>query len=1321
MNFAVAGMRPSLSPEEYPLSHAQRRLWFLEQLHPGHPAYRMIMGVRFRGVLRIPELQAAINAVAARQASLRLRFHVRDGVPVQTVMDPQAVPLPVTDLQGCAAEVREAEMGRLARDEARLPMDLSCSPMFRARLVRFGGDDHVLLLYIHHIVFDAWSGRILLREIAAFYQRACEGGGDTDPGPLSPAYVDYAVSQQEELTSGRLDAARAYWIGHLGRDLPVFELLPDQARTAENFEEARQTLSVTGELRARLKTFAVRHETTVATVLLAAFQTLLLRSSESVTIVLGTFVSGRTRKELEPVIGLFVNELVTRLDVRDDDTFSSLLARTREAMRGALAHQELPLDDLVRSIRPSQQLGAAPLFQVAFNSKPHRDEALGFGEGLVGREFVLDAGGAPFDLTLEIERMGEAIECQFAYDRALFNSRRMKQMTAHFGILLEGILAAPECPVSALPLLSEGELAQFRIWNDTALPFRSEVCIQTLFEEQAARTPDAPAMVGEGCSLTYEALNRRANQLAHHLRSLGAGPEKIVGLFAERSPEAVIGLFAILKAGAAYVPLDPALPQERIALMIQDAGVAIVVAARLPDWDPGGVQFVRPNDEAFVGQSVKNPICNTTSGNLAYVIYTSGSTGRPKGVLIEHRSAINMWTGFEHAILVSAPRRPLRISLDASLSFDASVEQILSLLGGHTLFISPEEVRVDSDATVVYVRRNQLDVIDCVPTQMKLLLDSGLLDSAEWRPGIVLVGGETVDPPTWGKLAQAEGMATFNTYGPTECTVNATWCRITKNAGRPHIGRPLANLQAHVLDRHLQQVPEGVVGELYLGGAGVARGYLNRPELTAQRFIADPFAGQPGSRLYRTGDRVRWADGNLEFLGRADGQVKLRGLRIELGEIEVALAGHPGVREAAVVVREVADMSQLAGYVVARDPASPPDAAELCGLLKETLPAYMVPAAFVVLDALPRLPSGKMDRASLASMAIEIDPSSMDPAKAPRTATEKRLARIWEDLLGRSGIEPADDFFDVGGHSLLAVRMVAEIEKIFEVKIPLSVLVKSSTLEKLAGRIEAGQTHEPSLIVPFNEKGSQPPLFLVTPFHGDALMFRQLSVALGSDQPVYSLQPRPIVGTHCQESVEGVATEMIGMIETVQPQGPWRIGGYCIGGQIALEIGCQWQARGRELAFLGFLDSVRPDSNRGEVADGQAASDETPTPAPVEKPDWRRRRHNLSDKAMKLLMRATFKFCRQTGLRQPGYLGDEDFLERLMASRHRVKTFAGPVYLFRSEHMWPGVPEDLGWGDVIPGGIHYVPVPGDHVAILHRPYVLTLGKKITEVLAALPK
>ena len=1325
--------------EEYPLSHSQARLWFLEQLYPGMPAYRTITGIHFRGALRPQELQTALGKVVARHGCLRASFRSHDGVPVQVIHPPQSVPLPMQDLSGLPPSARETEVRRLAREDVRSPLDLEKDPMLRARLLRLDDDEHVLLLTIHHIVFDAWSRNVLERELAAFYREAC---GDTGPAaPLAALpleYVDYAVWQHTALHGERLEVDRAYWKGHLGQDPTPLELTPDHPRpSVPGFEGLRETLAIPSDLGGRLRDLAVREGATVAALLLAAFQALLHRYTESDSIVVGLLVAGRNHAGTEPLIGLFVNELALRVDVAPDQPFTALLAKTREAMHGALAHQDLPLDEQVRMARPARQIGQSPLFHVAFNYKPKRQTEADFGEGLSWAEVLLDSGVAPFDLTLDVERVGDTMTFHFDYSRDLFQPATVKRMAGHLRVLLEGLVAEPDQPVARLPMTAESERAHLRAWNDTALPFRDDACLQALFEEQVTRTPGAIAVVGDGTSLTYDELNRRANQLAHHLRSLGVGPEVIVGLVAERSPATLVGLLAILKAGGAYVPLGAALPRDRVALILEDAHVPLVLAARHPTWDLDfpGIESVRLDDPTraacVADESVENPVSGATPGSLAYVIYTSGSTGRPKGVLIEHRAAVNMYAGFEAAVLAHAPRRPLKVSFDASMSFDASVEQILNLLGGHTLFTVPDEVRLDARAMVAFVRRNSLDVIDWVPTQMKMLLEEGLLDPAHWRPGIVVVGGEAVEEDLWMTMSSA-GVETFNTYGPTECTVQATVCRITGRRDRPHIGGPMANLQTHVLDRHLQQVPVGVPGELYLGGEGVARGYLNRPELTSERFIPDPFGDRPDTRLYRTGDRVRWVDGNLEFLGRIDDQVKIRGMRIEPGEIEATLAQHPGVREAAVDARmEAGGGKFLAAYVAlksgAAEPSSTRQLSEIREFLRSRLPEHMVPAAFVAVDELPRNPSGKVNRRALP----DPDRSNLGGGhySPPSDDLESELVAIWQRLLKLDRVGIDDRFFDIGGHSLLTVQLAQTVESKLCRTCSLAMVFETGTIRTLAARLRsggavaegtAGGAVEGATVVALRATGTGRQFFCICGVHlyqhlADRLApeFRTYGIFLPYEQELFAAS-----GSGARSlSVEDMAAGYLKMVRQQQPRGPYLLAGISFGGILAYQMAQELLSAGEKVDVMVLLDTMLPGARRRNW--GRWAVEKLVRMGRGGASGLLRRAGDLLGWAPGERGEATASEANLVDAEARRLADIREAIYGEAMNRYRASPYPGTVLLARAEdksfYASDIADETYGWGSLV-ANLGTCDVPGDHIGILTEPHVSILAERLRRYL-----
>ncbi|NPC86635.1 amino acid adenylation domain-containing protein, partial [Pyxidicoccus fallax] len=813
-----------------------------------------------------------------------------------------------------------------------------------------------------------------------------------------------------------------------------------------------------------LQALCQREGVTSFMALLAGFQALLSRYSGQTDVVVGTDIAGRTHADTEGLIGFFVNQLVMRGDLSGDPTFRELLGRTRQVALGAYAHQDVPFEELVRVLNPERSLAHAPLFQVklALQNAPATELKL---PGLALRSVESDTGTAKFDLTLSIQETPEGLACLADYSTDLFDADTMARMLEHLQVLMEAAVSRPDTRLSSLPLLTEAERRQLLVeWNDTATDFPAEACIHHLFEQQVARTPDAPALGFEDAWLTYRELDARANQLAWHLRSLGVGPEVRVGLCAERSLELVVGLFAILKAGGAYVPLDPSYPRERLAWMLEDARPAVLVAqpsllARLPE--TLGARVVSLDDASLRALPTHAPAPLATPDSLAYVLFTSGSTGRPKGVQVPHRTVSNFFTGMDahlarppHAAWLAVTR----------LSFDISVLELLwTLARGFRVLLQADTLSPDWLPRAV--RQHAITHLQCTPSLARaLLLDSA---SAEALRSLqqLLVGGEAL-PLEVARQLRERVPSVLNMYGPTETTVWSSCFALPAQPSVVSLGRPIANTRLYVLDSHLRPLPVGVPGELFIGGAGVVRGYLGRPELTAERFIPDPFASTPGERLYRTGDQVRrLADGGLEYLGRLDFQVKVRGFRIELGEIEAALEQHPRVRQAVVVAREdVAGDKRLVAYVVPPSGAQAPDASALREALKQQLPEYMVPSAFVALEALPLTFNGKLDRKALPAPDGAL--SARVEYVAPRSETEQKLASLWSEVLRVERIGIHDNFFELGGHSLLATQVASRIRTSFGVEVPLPTLFEATTLEMLARAVETSIRSKRALALP---------------------------------------------------------------------------------------------------------------------------------------------------------------------------------------------------------------------------------------------------------------
>src|SRR5215213_7151460 len=1047
-------------------SFAQQRLWLLQQLEPEDTSYNIHRAIRVKGSLDAGALQKALGAIVARQEALRTTFAVVDGSPLQVISPALEVPLPVEDLSSLPGAEREEAVQQWVHEAAREPFDLERGPLFRAGLLRLGEEEHVLLVTMHHVVSDGWSLGVFWRELGALYEAFVRG----EPSPLEEPpvqYADYALWQRRWLTGEVLGEQLGYWKDQLA-DVGSLELPTDHPRPAVRAHlGARQELALPESLTRSLKELSRQEGTTLFMVLLGAFQVLLARYSGQEDIAVGSPIAGRNQAETEELIGFFVNTLVMRTDLSGDPSFREVLSRVREVALGAYDHQDLPFEKLVEELQPERDLSRVPLSQVFFALQNVPREDLKLPNLTLERQNV--AGGTvKFDLSLFLFEEDQGLKGRLVYNADLFDDPTIERMLGHLQTLLRGIVEDPDQHLSDLPLLSEAERHQLLFeWNDTRAEYPEDRCVHELFEERARRTPDAVALIFEERQLTYRELDRRANQLAHHLRALGVGPDVLVGICIERSLEMAVGLLGILKAGGSYVPLDPSYPASRLKFILRDTQAPVLLTQErlvegLPDKSRTKVVRLDADWPVIARKAEENLTSRATADNLAYVIYTSGSTGQPKGVMIEHRALSSYVAAAIAAYEITATDRVLQF---ASLSFDASVEEIFpSLTCGSTLVLRSDRMVDSMQRFVRECSERAISVLD-LPTafwhELVLAFESeGLTLPPSVR--LVIIGGEKVLSE---RVAQwhahtartARPARMINTYGPTEATVVATLCELRPGASHDlvpqdevPIGRPLGNALIYILDGSLNPLPIGVPGELHVGGSGLARGYVNRPELTSERFIPDPFSDVPEARLYKTGDIARWrGDGNIEFLGRLDDQVKIRGFRVEPAEVEAVLGQHPALRGTAVLARTGASGGErLVAYVVPhRRPE--PTARELGGYLKERLPEYMVPSTFVTLDSLPLTPSGKVDRRSLPAPGLS-DIRAENVYAEPRTPAEEQLVEIWEEILGLERVGIHDNFFELGGHSLLATQVVSRLNRHFGVELPLRVLFEDSTIEGLA-------------------------------------------------------------------------------------------------------------------------------------------------------------------------------------------------------------------------------------------------------------------------------
>ncbi len=1026
---------------EVPLSFAQLRLWLLHQIEPSTASLNVGGALRLRGPLDKNALQGALDAIAARHEPLRTTFVGADGEPLQHISAHGELPL----LELPAPEGEQALAEALA-DSVAQPFDLSTGPLVRAVLYRRVDDDHVLLLCGHHIVTDGWSMGVFASELGALYDQLCSGRSPALP-PLPVAYADYVRWQHGWLKGETFDNLLGYWRARLDGMAPLLALPADRPRPAIASQRgARISVLLPGELREGLGALARGEGATLFMVLLAAFKTLLSRYAGVADIVVGTPVAGRSMPELEGLIGFFVNTIVLRTDLSGEPDFGESLRRVRETCLGAYSHQELPFERLVEELRPERDQARNPLFQVMFvlQNAPSRPFVL---HGLSLEPVEVERRASQLDLTLYTHEREDGIVATFEYASDLFDADRITRMAGHFEALLRSVVENPRARLADLQILTGVEATAVASWNATERSWL-EGCVHELIQAQAGRTPDRTALVFEGTALDYGDLAGRVEEVACRLAGLGARPGSLVGVLLERSLEMVVGVLGVLKAGAAYVPLDPGFPPDRLAYMLEDSGAEILLTqTSLAGMFESKTKVVRI-DALGAGDPRSQPLA-ASMDDLAYVIYTSGSTGKPKGVAITHRSLSNLLSSMKEEPGFSEDDVLLAVT---TLSFDiAGLELYLPLLvGGRVVLASRDEVG-DGRRLIERFQTSGASVMQATPATWRLMLESG------WRgdKGLkVLCGGEALSRDLADELLDRVGEV-WNVYGPTETTIWSSCERVRAERGPVSIGRPIANTTMYVLDGSGNLVPVGVAGELHIGGAGLARGYWNRPELTAERFIEDRVSGG-GGRLYKTGDQARWlADGRLECLGRLDHQVKVRGYRIELEEIEVALRGHDGVEQAAVIVQGAAGLDQRLVAYITHGAGPPPNLTELQAHLRRTLPAYMVPSSFVFLDHLPLTPNGKVDRKALAALGQPAATPTTTAFVAPRTATEEIVAAIWGEVLGADRVSAEADFFDLGGHSLNAARVVMRIRKAFAVDLSLKDLFAHPTLASLARTVEA--------------------------------------------------------------------------------------------------------------------------------------------------------------------------------------------------------------------------------------------------------------------------
>jgi aspartate racemase len=1287
------------SAETFPVSFAQQRLWFLSQLEPDNPSYNVPQILRLKGELNVDALEQSINSIIARHESLRTTFKEVDGEPVQIVSAVHQIKLGFTDLKRLPESEREDEARRLAVAEVRRPFDLSRDLLLRAVLVRLDDDEHWLLLTMHHIVSDGWSLGIFTSELTNIYE-ALATNQEFSLAELPIQYPDFAEWQREWLQGEVLDEHLDYWVKSLAGAPAMLKLPTDHPRPApQSFNGASVSLKLSQQLSQSLVELSQRQGVTLFMTTLAAFQTLLFRYTGQEDIVVGTPIAGRNREEIEDLIGFFVNTLALRTNVSGNPTFRELLGRVKEIALAAYAHQDLPFEKLVEELNPERDISHSPVFQVMFGMQnvPRDTPAV---NGLSITRVPLPSVTAKFDLTLFISETATGLNCWLEYNTDLFEETTVSRMLGHFEHLLEMIVTDPDRPILRLPLLTPAERAHLLTAQNATVSDFPKQSIHDAFAEQVERAPQAIAVVSEHGKLTYAELDRRANQLAHHLQKSGVGPGELVALCIERSPEMLVSLLGILKTGAAYLPLDPSYPQERLSLMLADGKIKVLLTQeRLQENLPphtAKTVFI-DSDWKTIARESDTFKSTATTEDLAYVMYTSGSTGKPKAVAVTHQSVLRLVKQTNYAKL-DADEVFLQF---APLSFDASTFEIWgSLLNGGQLVLMPPGL-------VSLLRLGEAIKHYGVTT---LWLTAGLFQQMvetelESLRGLrqLLAGGDALPVTQVEQVArELKDCQLINGYGPTENTTFTCCYRVEQGerfAGSVPIGFPISNTQVYLLDSELEPVPVGVVGELYTGGAGLAIGYLNDAALTAVRFVPNPFSAESGTRLYRTGDYARFkSDGSIEFVGRIDHQVKLRGHRIELTEIEGALKQHAAVREAVVVMRRSAHGNKhLTAYVIADLPHSK-FAGELKSLLKQSLPDYMVPSYFLFVDEFPLTTNGKIDRRALP-VPPETRPDLEEARIAPRDDLETRLARIWERVLEVQSVGVRDNFFELGGHSLLAVRLVSEIEKEFGQRLPLVSFFQGATIEYLAGllRQDVSTISWPTL-VKIQTAGSKAPLVCVSMPNVNALGYRSLACYLGDDQPVFGLQaqyPEDLEGEHSQDAVDSIATDYLRALRAVQPTGPYQFVGLCRGAHIAFEMARRLEREGEKVAFLGIIDTWVMENTYNYFWQVEY---------------YARRFVWLT--LVRLKNKLNFVSAESAESKQKP-------IKVYFPGRGYVPTsYGGRISVLRARRQPRNRIRDpqLGWGKLAGGGVAVHFIPGDHGNVLKEPHVQGLAAELKKCL-----
>ena len=1334
----------------FPLSFGQERLWLIQQLMPEMPSYNAPFVFRLHLPPRCDIWERVMAELIRRHEVLRTTIQVVDGIPMQMVAPSAPVHIPFHDLRDMPREERESAALEIVRRDICRKFDLAQGPLWRLGVICLDDEDTINYSTIHHSICDGLSRSVLMREITGLAMPLFTGLPMPQLPPLPVQYGDYALWQREQLQDSGFESSLKYWTSQL-QDFTELELPTDHPRPpVARFGSGSFGMTIPQPVVERLKQLSRNSRATLFMTMLAAFQVVLKRYTGQHDLAVGTPVSTRNRIELEPLLGYFVNTLVLRADLGGDPTFREVLERVRNVCVGAYANQELPFERLVQQFNQRRDLSRNPLFQVAFQLEeaaaaagPAPAAPGGIAEYLNFDHFGMTVTNLDLDVHLfgewgdGVVRRSEGMRGVLTYDPDLFEPATIERLAGHYNIILDAVSSAPDTRLSDLPMLSLAERDRLTSWNATRRHYPAESLI-AMFEQQAHRSPDAEAVVFEDRSIAYEELNCRANQLAHRLRALGVGPEVLVGVCAERSIEMVVFLLGVLKAGGAYVPIPPSEPEARRDYMISSAGIRVLVAQQWLETalagTAGHLVFVSPDFSEIAGESRSDPGVPLEMSNLAYTIWTSGSTGKPKAAMNTHGSLANILNWMQENYRLNPGDRVLQ---KTAFHFDVSIfEFFCPLIAGAALVVARPGGHRDPRYLGSLIKAARIGTVHFVPSMLDAALEAGALDDCPELKDVICIG-EPVTPALCRNFFRRSSARLHNMYGPAETAVAVTWWQCEDAEVRTvSIGGPVANTQIHLLDDDLQPVPVGVPGEIYIGGANVGRGYFGQPGMTAVRYLPDPFNAEPGARLYRTGDRARrLTGGGIEFLGRRDYQVKVRGNRVELGEIEAVLAEHPAIQTAVVTAwDDPARGCTLAAYCL---PVSLCTPSALREFLKLRLPDYMVPQDIVLVDSLPRTGSGKVDRRALPHPGAATEGGQ---CVRPRDSLELDILNIWEDLLGRKDIGVTDDFFLSGGHSILAVRLLARCHAAFGRDLPLAAFYQNPSVEQMAIALRSGteSRNGDPLVVLRRGNGDRPPLFLFHAAGGSSITYYELARALPAEWPVYGLEDT--LGT--DPCLESMARRYVEAMRRVQPAGPYYLGGWSTGATVAFEAARQIRESGGSIGLLALFDGFSPYQPSLDGSDPNAASARVLATIarnlsiyfgqtlPVSEAD-------LATQGYENQIAAFLESAKGRNVFPPDFSIEQvrAFLE--WSVRHvrafwayRPPLLAERLILFRSceplswtiaEESEAAVLPDYGWQRLSSVPVTICPVPGNHVSMFQPPQVRLLAEALVRVMEPEPE